>query len=96
MDVKCYQLMRCIICYANPISITIAKIQARKGLILYSITNGITALKTCLYRPLYDCKNIWRSYNLLKFEFHERKLVKKRPHVNGYIVSNIFVAKRFI
>jgi hypothetical protein len=31
---------------------------------------------------------------LLK-ELHERKLAKKRPHVNGTVISNFFVAKDF-
>jgi hypothetical protein len=45
VDVKCFQLMRCIICYYCPILIMNAKTQARKGLILYSNANGIIALK---------------------------------------------------
>jgi hypothetical protein len=44
VDVKCSQLMRCIICYVSPISITNAKTQIRKALILYSSANGIIAL----------------------------------------------------
>ncbi len=44
MDVKCFQLMKCIFCYANSILITNSKTQARKGLILYNIANGITTL----------------------------------------------------
>ncbi len=59
VDVKRSQLMRCIICYASSVSITNAKTQAREGLILYSIVNGIIALEK--YRPLYDCKNISRN-----------------------------------
>jgi hypothetical protein len=45
VDVKCFQLMRCIICYVSPILIMNAKTQARKGLILYNNANGIIALK---------------------------------------------------
>jgi hypothetical protein len=45
VNVKCFQLMRCIPCYANPILITNAKTQARKCLILYNSANGITTLK---------------------------------------------------
>jgi hypothetical protein len=44
VDIKCSQLMRCII-YASLILIMNAKTQARKGLILYSNENGIIALK---------------------------------------------------
>ncbi len=39
MDVKCFQLMKCIFCYANSILITNSKTQVRKGLILYNIAN---------------------------------------------------------
>jgi hypothetical protein len=45
MDVKCFQLMKCILCYANLILISNAKTQARKGLILCNSANGIVALK---------------------------------------------------
>jgi hypothetical protein len=45
MDVKCFQLMKCIFCYASSILITNAKTQAKKGLILYSSANEINALK---------------------------------------------------
>jgi hypothetical protein len=44
MDVKCSQLMRSILCYANQILISNAKTQARKGLISYNSANGIIAL----------------------------------------------------
>jgi hypothetical protein len=87
--------MRCIICYVSPISITNAKTQARKGLILCIIANGIITLKKHVY--VYHCMiaKIFEEirYNLLKFELHERELAKKRPHVNGSTISNIFVAK---
>ncbi len=60
--------MRCIICYANLVSTTIAKTQARKGLILYSIANGITALKKHGYIEHCMIVKIFEevSYNLLK------------------------------
>ncbi len=45
VDVKYSQLMTCIFCHFNPIVITNAKSQARKGLILYSSANEIIALK---------------------------------------------------
>jgi hypothetical protein len=41
--------MRCILCYVNPILIINAKIQARKGLMLYNSTNGITTSKKHVY-----------------------------------------------
>jgi hypothetical protein len=49
MDVKCFQLMRCIFFYISSLLITNAKPQARKGLILYNSANGIIALKKHLY-----------------------------------------------
>jgi hypothetical protein len=49
MDVKCFQLMRCIFCYASLVLITNAKTKARNGFILYSIANGIIALKKHVY-----------------------------------------------
>jgi hypothetical protein len=49
VDVKCFQLMRCIIFYANPILITNVKTQTREGLIMYSSANGITTLKNHVY-----------------------------------------------
>jgi hypothetical protein len=48
-DLKCSQLMRCIFYYASPILITNAKIEARKGLILYNNANGIIVLKKHVY-----------------------------------------------
>jgi hypothetical protein len=45
MDIKCFQLIKCIFCYANLVLITNSETQARKGLILYNIANGITTLK---------------------------------------------------
>ncbi len=45
MDVKCSQLMRCILCYITLVLITNAKTQARKCLIFYKSANEIIALK---------------------------------------------------
>jgi hypothetical protein len=42
VDVKCLQTLRCILCYNSPILFCNPKIQARKGLIIYNTTNGIT------------------------------------------------------
>ncbi len=62
---------------------------------LYIIANGITTLKKHVYVDHCMIAKIFEEirYNLLKFELHERELAKKRPHVNGYTISNIFVAK---
>jgi hypothetical protein len=45
VDIKMLQTMRCLFCYNNPILITNAKTQARRGLILYNTTNGTITLK---------------------------------------------------
>jgi hypothetical protein len=39
---------------------------------------------------------IFQEINNLLKTLHERELAKKRPHVNGTIVFNFFVAKYFI
>jgi hypothetical protein len=49
MDVKCFQFMRCIICYINSFLITNVKPQANKCLILYNSANGIIALRKHFY-----------------------------------------------
>jgi hypothetical protein len=87
--------MGCIICYANLVSITNAKTQVSNGLILYNIANEIIALKKHVYVDHCMIGKIFEkvSYNLLKFELCERELAKKRPHINGSTISNIFVAK---
>jgi hypothetical protein len=61
MDVKCFQLMKCIFCYASLILITNSKTQARKGLILYDITNGITTLYNMFMHTI-----VWLQKHLKK------------------------------
>jgi hypothetical protein len=97
MDVKYSQLMRCIFCYVNPFLIINAKTQATKGLILYSPTNGIIALKKHDYANHCMIAKIFEEEvnNLLK-EPHERKPTKKIPHVNGIDNSNFLYLKILI
>ncbi len=46
VDVKLPQIMKCIeLYYTNLMLVSNMKIQARKGLILHNITNGITTLR---------------------------------------------------
>jgi hypothetical protein len=45
VDLKAPQIMHCIFCYNSPILISNPKTHARKGLIMYNTTNGITTLK---------------------------------------------------
>jgi hypothetical protein len=49
MDVKCFQLIRCIYYYASLILISNAKTQGRKGLILYNNASIIIVLKKHVY-----------------------------------------------
>jgi len=78
MDVKCFQLMRCIFCYASPILITNAKTQARKGLILYNSVNGITTLKKHVYVDHYMIAKIFEEeINNLLNKPYGRQLARK-------------------
>ncbi len=63
---------------------------------IYNTTNGITTLRKHVYANHYMIAKIFEKYinNLLK-KLHERKPAKKRPHVNGTIICNFFVAKGF-
>jgi hypothetical protein len=87
--------MRGIICYINPILITNAKAQARKDLILYNNANGITTLEKHVYVDHCMIAKIFEKINNLLKKPYERQPTKKRPHVNGTIISNFFVAKDF-
>ncbi len=85
--------MRCIFYYASPILITNAKIEARKGLILYNNANGIILLKKHVYGDHWMIVKIFcRSNNLLN-EPYEKQPTKKRPHVNGTTIFNFFATK---
>ncbi len=70
MDVKCFQLMRCIFCYANLILISNAKTQARKGLMLYNSANGIIAFK----------KKVYANHCMIAKIFKEIKNLLKEPY----------------
>ncbi len=68
LDVKCFQLMRCIFCYVSPILITNAKTQTRKGLILYNNANGIITLKKHVYVDHCMITKIFEENILKKFK----------------------------
>ncbi len=53
VDVECPQIMRCIICYNNPIFFCNLKIWTNKW------NNNIK--KTCECKPFYYYKNVWRG-----------------------------------
>ncbi len=81
--------------YANPILITNAKTQARKCLILYNSANGIITLKKHVYAKHCIIVQIFEEVNNLLKEPYEKQPAKKKPHVNGTIISNFFVATIF-
>ncbi len=95
VDVKCFQLMKCIFCYANLVLISNVKTQARKGLILYNNANGINALKKHVYAYHYMIAKMFDEEvkNMLKKPY-ERQHAKKRPHVNGTIIFDFFATKK--
>jgi hypothetical protein len=68
--------MKCIFCHFNPILITNAKTQARKGLILYNSANGITTLKKHVYVDHCIITKMFEEVNNLLKDV-ERHLQKK-------------------
>ncbi len=62
--------------YANPILVTNAKTQARKGLILYNSANGITTLKKHVYVDHCIITKMFEEVNNLLKDV-ERHLQKK-------------------
>ncbi len=95
MDVKCSQLMQCIICYDSLFLISNAKTQARKSLILYNSANGIIALKKHVYANHYMIAKIFEKINYLLKEPYEKQLAKKKPHVIRTTIFNFFTTKDF-
>ncbi len=88
MDVKCFQLMRCIFCYTSSLLITNAETQAKK------IVRMELLLKKNMFicRPLYDYKNVEKEVNNLLKDV-EKQSGKKIFHVNRTIIFNFFVTK---
>ncbi len=95
MDVKCSQLMRCILCYVSLFLISNAKTQARKGLILYNSANVIIALKKHVYANHGMITKIFEKINNLIKKLYDRQLAKKRPHVNRTTIFKFFTTKDF-
>jgi hypothetical protein len=87
--------MSCIFCYASPVLISNAKTKTRKGLISYNNANGIIALKKHVHANHSSIVKIFEEVNNLLKEPYEKQPTKKRPHVNGTIISNFFVATIF-
>jgi hypothetical protein len=63
---------------------------------LYSIANGIIALKKHVYaNHCMIAKKFETKINNLLKELPEKKLAKKRPHVNGILMFHFFATKDF-
>jgi hypothetical protein len=77
--------MFCIFCYNNPILIPkFPKTQARKGLILYNIRNGIITLKKHVCTNYFILgKKFEKEMNNLIREKQDTQLAKKRPIIFG-------------
>jgi hypothetical protein len=83
-----------IFCYNSPILFCNPKIQARKGLIIYNTTNGITTLKkTCECKSFYYCKNVWwRNKECIEKRSEETIYKKNQMDIYNEII-NFFIAK---
>ncbi len=95
MNVKCFQLMKCIICYASVFLISNVKTQARKGLILYNSASAIIALKKHVYANHCMIAKIFEEIKNLLKEPYERQFAKKSPRVNKTTIFNFFTTKDF-
>jgi len=94
VDVKFPQTMKCILCYTSLVLVSNLKTQARKGLILYNISNGITTLrKHVLSYHLKIAKMFKEKVNNPIREDLERQLAKKRHNLSSVAICNFFVKK---
>ncbi len=79
VDTKFFQTMKCIFCYISLLLVSNLKTQARKGLILYKISNGITtSRKHVLSYHLKFAKMFKEEVNNPIREDLERQLAKRR------------------
>ncbi len=78
IDVKCFQLMRCNICYANLISIIKCQNTSKERCNIIYFINGINALKKHVYVHHYVIEKIFKEKvnNLSKKPF-EKEPTKK-------------------
>jgi hypothetical protein len=89
VDVKCPHTMRCIICYNSPILFCNPKTQARKGLIIYNTTNGITTLKKKVNANDFIIAKMFEKEinNLVRREV-EKQLAKK---IQIHLTMQLFI-----
>jgi len=82
------QTMHCILCHNNPILNVNPKMQTRKGLITYNITNGIATL-----RKHPNILKMFEEEINCPLKEDERQPSKKRPNVSSNSISCFFAAK---
>jgi hypothetical protein len=81
VNVIILQIMHCILCYNNPILNVNPKTQARKGLIIYNIINGIAPLRKHANLDHFNIlKKFEREVNCLLKE-DEKQPSKKKPNI---------------
>jgi len=96
MDVKCFELMRCNVYYANLILIINAKTQTRKCLILYNFTNEINALKNVYVDHDVIEKIFKEETNNLSKEPFDKNLQKNDFIYMELLFLNFLLPKIFI
>ncbi len=86
--------MRCIFCYNSLILVCNLKIEAKKGLILYNITNGIKTLKKYVNVDHSIIAKMFKEIinNSLKKEV-QKQPTKKKPNPCSNAIVNFFVIK---
>jgi len=86
--------MHCILCYQELVIGINSRIQARKRLIFYYKTNGITFFKKLVdAKHIVICKNVSRRNNLLLKGKEERQPRKKRIIVSSGSILKFFSVK---
>jgi hypothetical protein len=88
------QTMHCIFSHSNPILNLNPKTQARKGLIIYNITNGITTLRKHVN---VDHSNVLKKFEkevncLLRQE--EKQPSKRRSNISYISISSFVFARK--
>jgi hypothetical protein len=84
--------MCCIFYHNNPILNLNPKTQARKGLIIYNTTNGITTLKKCVNS--YH-SNVFNFFEKVNFPLREDEgPSKERPNISSNSIYSFFVARK--
>jgi len=83
MNLKQPQVMKCLLCYNAPMNVSNPRTQARKGLISYYKTNGITSLKEHVHVNHYFISQKFEEVqNMMRGRSVERQLANK--HFNPF------------